>query len=140
MAFEGWKGDFVGSFRGLELDNSKRFFDAHRSQYEVEVRGKMEELAAELEPALGPAKIFRINRDVRFSADKSPYKTNLGSVAGRVYLHLDARMFYMATGAHHPMLHGCGATGRRLPGRPVRSLRGVSSGCVLPPCRWAATK
>ncbi len=71
-------------------------------QYEVEVRRPMEELAAELQPTLGPSKIFRINRDIRFSADKSPYKTNVAAVVGRVYIHLDARMFYMATGAHHP--------------------------------------
>jgi uncharacterized protein (TIGR02453 family) len=102
MSFEGWKGDFVGFFRGLEVDNSKRFFEAHRKQYETEVRGPMEELAAELAPVLGPAKIFRINRDVRFSADKSPYKANVAAVVGRLYIHLDARDFFVATGAHMP--------------------------------------
>jgi len=102
MAFDGWKGDFVGFLRGLEMDNSKRYFEAHRGQYEQEVRGPMEQLVAELEPALGRGKLFRINRDIRFSADKSPYKTNVAAVVGRLYLHLDARMLYMATGAHHP--------------------------------------
>ncbi|HSR25966.1 MAG TPA: DUF2461 domain-containing protein [Candidatus Eisenbacteria bacterium] len=102
MAFDGWKGDFVGFFRGLELDNSKRYFEAHRRQYEQEVRRPMEELVAELEPVLGRGKLFRINRDIRFSADKSPYKTNIAAVAGRLYIHLDARVFFMATGAHHP--------------------------------------
>ncbi len=102
MAFEGWKGDFVGFFRGLEVDNSKRYFDAHRKQYELEVRRPMEGLAAELEDELGPGKIFRINRDVRFSADKSPYKTNIGAVIGKLYVHLDAEQFFVATGAHMP--------------------------------------
>jgi uncharacterized protein (TIGR02453 family) len=102
MAFEGWKGDFIGFFRGLEMDNSKRYFEAHRKQFETEVRRPMEELVAELEPVLGPGKIFRINRDIRFSADKSPYKTNIAAVVGRAYIHLDARQIYMATGAHHP--------------------------------------
>jgi uncharacterized protein (TIGR02453 family) len=102
MAFDGWKGDFVGFFHGLELDNSKRYFEAHRKQYEQEVRGPMAELVAELEPVLGPSKLFRINRDIRFSADKSPYKTNVAAVVGRMYVHLDGRMFYVATGAHHP--------------------------------------
>ncbi len=102
MSFDGWKGDFVGFFRGLELDNSKRYFEAHRRQYEAEVRGPMEALAAELAPVLGPTKIFRINRDVRFSADKSPYKTNVAAVVGRLYVHLDARQLYVATGAHMP--------------------------------------
>jgi uncharacterized protein (TIGR02453 family) len=102
MAFDGWKGDFIGFFRGLEMDNSKRYFEAHRKQFETEVRGPMEELVAELEPVLGPGKIFRINRDIRFSADKSPYKTNIAAVVGRAYIHLDARQMYIATGAHRP--------------------------------------
>jgi uncharacterized protein (TIGR02453 family) len=102
MSFDGWKGDFVGFFRGLELDNSKRYFEANRRRYETEVRGPMEELAAELAPILGPAKLFRINRDVRFSADKSPYKTNVAAVVGRLYIHLDAHEFFVATGAHMP--------------------------------------
>jgi len=92
----------VGFFRGLELDNSRRYFEAHRDQYETEVRGPMEALAAELSPVLGPVKLFRINRDVRFSADKSPYKTNVAAVVGRLYIHLDARDFFVATGAHMP--------------------------------------
>src|SRR5256885_6608998 len=102
MAFEGWKGDFVGFFRGLQLDNSKRYFEAHRAQYERDVRGPMQELVGELEPALGPGKLFRINRDIRFSADKSPYKTNVAAVVGRLYVHLDGQTFFVATGAHHP--------------------------------------
>src|ERR1700737_2776644 len=102
MAFEGWTGDFIGFFKGLELDNSKRYFDAHRKRDEDEVRGPMLELLTELEPLLGPGRVFRINRDIRFSADKSPYKTNIGATAGRLYIHLDARQLFTATGAHMP--------------------------------------
>src|SRR5947209_6014727 len=102
MAFDGWRGDFIGFFRGLELDNSKRYFDAHRRQYEVDVRGPMEELVRELEPVLGSSRLFRINRDIRFSADKSPYKTNIAAVVGRLYIHLDAHLLFVATGAHMP--------------------------------------
>jgi uncharacterized protein (TIGR02453 family) len=102
MTFDGWKGDFVGFFRGLELDNSKRYFEAHRRQYEVDVRKPMEELVAELEPLLGGSKIFRINRDIRFSADKSPYKPNIAAVVGTIYIHLDAHQLFLGTGAHNP--------------------------------------
>jgi uncharacterized protein (TIGR02453 family) len=102
MAFDGWKGDFVGFFRGLELDNSKRYFEAHRRQYEVDVRKPMEELVAELEPLLGGGKIFRINRDIRFSADKSPYKPSIAAVVGTIYIHLDAHQLFLGTGAHNP--------------------------------------
>ena len=49
----------------------------------------MEELLAELEPQRGEGRIFRPYRDVRFSRDKSPYKTNIGAVIGDGYMQLD---------------------------------------------------
>src|SRR5439155_7976726 len=48
--------------------------------YEQCVRAPMQELLAALEPEFGAGKIFRPNRDVRFSTDKSPYKTHGGAV------------------------------------------------------------
>jgi uncharacterized protein (TIGR02453 family) len=50
----------------------------------------MEQLLAELEPRWGPGRIFRPYRDVRFSRDKSPYKTNIGAMVGGGYVQLDA--------------------------------------------------
>ena len=75
--FHGWTGDFQGFFLGLKLDNSKAYFDAHRKQYEDEVKGPMVALLADLEPEFGAAHLSRPNRDIRFAADKSPYKTNI---------------------------------------------------------------
>src|SRR4030081_427140 len=80
--FNGWPEDFQRFFIGLELDNSKRYFEANRRLYEKAVRGPMEALVASLEPEFGPGKVFRINRDIRFSADKSPYKTNIAATVG----------------------------------------------------------
>ena len=103
MAFEGWKGDFVGFFTGLELDNSKRYFEAHRKQYEQDVKGPLEELVRELDPDVGgTVKMFRLNRDIRFSPDKRPYKTNVAAVIGELYVHLDARRLFIGTGSHAP--------------------------------------
>lgn len=76
-AFKGWKGDFQGFFVGLRLDNSKAYFDAHRKQYEEDVKAPMVALLADLEPEFGAAHLSRPNRDIRFAADKSPYKTNI---------------------------------------------------------------
>lgn len=101
MGFEGFKGDFVGFFRGLEMDNSKPYFEAHRRQYEREIRGPMLALCEELSPGLGPVKVFRINRDIRFSADKSPYKTNIAAMVGPLYLDLSARHLFCGTGVYH---------------------------------------
>jgi len=50
----------------------------------------MEELLAELAPEFGDGKIFRPYRDVRFSADKSPYKTNIAATIGDRYVGLSA--------------------------------------------------
>ena len=118
MAFEGWKGDFVGFLRGLEIENSKSYFEAHRRQYERDVRAPMLALLDELEPELGAGKMFRLNRDVRFSADKSPYKTNLGATAGPLYIHLDARVFFVATGQHMPSAEWLSRYREAVAGRP----------------------
>src|SRR5260370_35995318 len=75
--FTGWKGDFRGFFLGLKANNSKAYFEAHRRQYDNEVKGPMVALLADLEFEFGEARLSRPNRDIRFSADKSPYKTNL---------------------------------------------------------------
>ena len=72
--------------RGLAAHNEKQWFEAHRCDYEDEVREPMRELIDEMlmrfrdfAPEIGgdPKRcMFRINRDVRFSKDKSPYKTH----------------------------------------------------------------
>ena len=73
-------------FRDLSRHNEKSWFEAHREEYEAEVRQPMRELIEDLDARLarfapeigGQAKrsMFRINRDIRFSKDKSPYKTH----------------------------------------------------------------
>ena len=73
-------------FRGLARNNNKAWFEAHREEYENEVRQPMRELIDELDtrfaqfaPEIGgdtKRSMFRINRDIRFSKDKSPYKTH----------------------------------------------------------------
>jgi Conserved hypothetical protein (DUF2461) len=39
--FSGWKGDFTGFFLGLRANNNKPYFEAHRKQYELEVKAPM---------------------------------------------------------------------------------------------------
>ena len=102
--FKGWPEDFQPFFIGLELDNSKKYFEANRRTYEESVKGPMVALLESLEPDFGPGKIFRANRDIRFSKDKSPYKTNIAADVGMGarggYLSLDARGFTVATGRY----------------------------------------
>jgi uncharacterized protein (TIGR02453 family) len=98
MAFRGWRAEALEFFEGLEADNSKAYWQAHKTVYEQEVRAPMEALLAELEPTYGEGKIFRPYRDVRFSADKSPYKTNIAATIGRRYVQLNADAFGVGCG------------------------------------------
>ena len=84
MRFTGWSKAAVEFYDGLEADNSKAYWQAHKDVYDEQVRAPMEALLHELEPEFGEGRIFRPFRDVRFSADKSPYKTAIGAtlVAG----------------------------------------------------------
>jgi uncharacterized protein (TIGR02453 family) len=90
MSFKGWKAEALEFFDELEADNSKAFWLRNKGRYETLVRAPMEALLADLEPEWGEGKIFRPYRDVRFSADKSPYKTNIAAVIGGGYVQLRA--------------------------------------------------
>lgn len=78
MSFPGIPHAAAAFYADLEQDNSREFWARRRDDYQQHVRGPMETLLAELEPDFGPAKVFRPHRDVRFAADKSPYKTHQG--------------------------------------------------------------
>ena len=102
------RGDF---FLALALHNDRDWFNGHRAEYQAgwaapmaalldEVHGKLR--GAYGKRSLGAPKVFRINRDVRFSKDKTPYKTHVagwiplatggkaspGSSPAAIYLHL----------------------------------------------------
>lgn len=75
--FEGFGPKVREWFKGLEADNSREYFAATRDFFEESIREQMEALLTELSATFGgEVKMFRQNRDIRFSRDKSPYKTN----------------------------------------------------------------
>lgn len=81
--FEGFPVAALDFYDDLEVDNTKSFWEEHRGTYESAVRAPMEALVAALVDEFAPdgqsAKIFRPYRDVRFSKDKTPYKTHQGA-------------------------------------------------------------
>ena len=91
MAFEGWPAEALEFYEGLEADNSRTYWTRHKPVYDQQVLGPMADLVAELAPEFGDAKIFRPYRDVRFSKDKSLYKTHIGALVGSGYIQLSAR-------------------------------------------------
>jgi uncharacterized protein (TIGR02453 family) len=105
VPFVGFGSGALDWFRGLESDNSKAWFESHREQWQEEIRAPLERLLDELAADLGgTAKVFRQNRDVRFSRNKAPYKTNSygivsvpGSQAG-LYVAISAQGLHAGSG------------------------------------------
>lgn len=77
--FTGFPPTAFEFYEDLEQDNSKTFWQAHKQQYDDAVRAPMTALMETLAEEFGAAKIFRPYRDVRFSHDKTPYKTHQGA-------------------------------------------------------------
>jgi uncharacterized protein (DUF2461 family) len=79
VTFRGFPEEALIFFEGLEADNSKPYWTDHKDSYDEHVRAPVLALLAELEDEFGAGKIFRPYRDVRFSKDKTPYKTNVAA-------------------------------------------------------------
>ena len=86
--FTGFTTKSTRFLRSLKRNNNREWFHAHKEEYEQFLKLPMQSLAQDLgdhfhfapDINFDPKKaIFRINRDVRFSNDKSPYKTNIGA-------------------------------------------------------------
>src|SRR5215470_19788952 len=90
MAFGGWPAEALAFYAGLEDDNSKEYWTKRKAVYQEQVLRPMEELLEELAPEFGDAKIFRPYRDIRFSHDKTPYKTHIGAMVGSGYVQFSA--------------------------------------------------
>jgi uncharacterized protein (TIGR02453 family) len=106
----------------LEERNTKEFFDANRQLFKEQVLAPfaalVEAAAARLRrsvPTLGQPKIFRIYRDLRFTRDKTPYKTSMSAsvpsrpaaeggpgVATGFYVNVGPAGLYTASGLYHP--------------------------------------
>ena len=101
MRFTGWSDAAIDFYDGLEEDNSRDYWLAHKPIYDEAVKAPMEALLDELADEFGIGKIFRPNRDVRFSHDKSPYKTAIGAtLAGGGYVQLSGAGLGIGTGMY----------------------------------------
>ncbi|MQA32534.1 DUF2461 domain-containing protein [Modestobacter roseus] len=105
MGFSGFPDEGLVFYEGLEADNSRAYWTAHRADWETHVRAPMQALVDELTGEFGTPKLFRPYRDVRFSHDKTPYKTHQGAVLhpagsglGSVYVEISADGLRVAGG------------------------------------------
>lgn len=101
MPFTGWPEEALDFYEELEIDNSKAYWTAHKTVYEEKILAPMAELADELAPEFGEPRIFRPYRDIRFSKDKSPYKTHIAARIGTGYVQLSARGLAAGAGMYH---------------------------------------
>ncbi|WP_448656849.1 DUF2461 domain-containing protein [Microbacterium lacticum] len=101
--FQGLPPGLFEFFTDLRADNSKAFWQANRARWEHDVRDPMRSLLADLSDEFGPLRMFRPNRDVRFSKDKSPYKlwtgaTSESQAVGGIGYYLEASAHGIVTG------------------------------------------
>ncbi len=126
----------------LAANNEKTWFEAHRAVYEDTVKAPTAALVTAVTDALrvrdlpleGAPKrsAFRIHRDVRFSKNKSPYKTNVGTVwyrqgsgkdgAGILYFHLAPTGCFVAAAFYMPEPETLGAIRERIRVNPGKFL------------------
>jgi uncharacterized protein (TIGR02453 family) len=101
MAFTGWPAEALEFYEGLAADNTKSYWTAHKAVYEEQVLRPMTELLEELAPEFGEVKLFRPYRNLRFSKDKTPYKTQLAGTVGSGYVRLSADGLACGAGLPH---------------------------------------
>jgi len=126
LAFEGISSEALKFLKELSKNNNKEWFEANRSSYENFIKLPLRNFVQYMDvrfrdnglPYIGDIKrsLFRINRDTRFSANKDPYKTNVGVFfpfsglqTGRqpiyalgLYFHYEPNETFIAGGIHTP--------------------------------------
>jgi uncharacterized protein (TIGR02453 family) len=103
--FAGFPPEATDFYRRLAGDNSKEFWQANKEVWERSVRDPLRALLDAVDPDPDAFHVFRPYRDVRFSPDKSPYKTMLGAGAesrdGTVrYVRIGAQGLMIASGCY----------------------------------------
>ena len=105
MPFRGWPPEAFTFYEGLEADNSKAYWTAHKDTYEECVRAPFLALADDVRDEVGELHLFRPYRDVRFSKDKAPYKTAAGAAGeleggSTVYVQVSATGLFVGSGLY----------------------------------------
>ena len=107
--------DIFSFFKELDQNNNRVWFEANKKRFKS-LEAEMKFFSAQLETEMNTfdriekTKIFRIYRDVRFSKDKTPYKTHFGvsfhrekpALRGGYYLHIKPGDSVLATGFWNP--------------------------------------
>jgi uncharacterized protein (TIGR02453 family) len=100
--FNGFPQEAFEFFEQLALHNNRDWFHAHQEVYERACRDPMKQFVAELSPSAASTKISRINRDLRFSRDKLPYRTYIAAGVRGNYISISSAGLYVGAGIYKP--------------------------------------
>jgi len=121
--FDGFPREGIGFLKRLKRNNNRPWFEKHKQEYESSIKLPMQSLIASLHPHfqrfapefdINPKRsLFRIYRDVRFSKDKTPYKTHAaahfvlrgkpkGVEGSGYYLHIEPGEVFIGGGIYMP--------------------------------------
>ena len=121
--FQGYPREGIDFLRRLKRNNNRNWFEKHKAEYESDVKLPMQSLIASLQPYfesfapqfdINPKRsLFRIYRDIRFSKDKTPYKTHVaahfvlrgkpkGIEGSGFYLHIEPGEIFLGGGIYMP--------------------------------------
>lgn len=94
-------------FRLIERHNDTTWWHAHRERWDEHVHGPLQALADDLSPEFGDLAVSRPNRDIRLTADKSPYRrycslSRVSATRAGLYLQVDRRGVLVAGGLWRP--------------------------------------
>ncbi len=139
MSFKGFRPEANAFLTELAANNNREWFLAHKAVYEEAVVAPFRLLLADVISALAardlpitgdPQKaIFRVHRDVRFSKDKTPYKTHAGAALSRpgggvhggvIYIHVEPTGSFLAAGFWNPEREALGALREAIYTQPQR--------------------
>jgi uncharacterized protein (TIGR02453 family) len=99
--FTGFTDEAFSFWKGLERNNNRDWFQAHKDQYERAVRRPMQLLIEELAPLYGRGRLSRINKDMRFQKEK-PYKNYLATGVAGSYISFSKEGLWVGTGMYKP--------------------------------------
>lgn len=121
MPFKGFGTEALPFFKALAFHQTKEWFEENRTIYETQVKEPFGDLIEDLSAVFAKSKLplrgdrkgslFRLHRDIRFSKDKSPYKTHAGAVLtrsggkneqGLFYIHVSPEECFAAAGFYAP--------------------------------------
>lgn len=134
--------EYIQFFKELNKNNNKEWFHANKKRYEEHVKKPFDRLTSHLLSEIGadiPSNdaIFRINKDIRFSKDKSPYKTFMAAIishGGRknmqipgIYIHMEPGNVMIGGGSYDPSKENLGKIRAAIVKNPIEFEKIVSA-------------